>query len=91
MDLNNPEQREKFRQLLEEGHDWPCEYQFKFILPSGQISILKSLIDEKAKFEMRPSSAGTYTSLTVFMMVTSPDQVIEVYEKVSVINGLISL
>ncbi|TNF31851.1 MAG: DUF493 family protein, partial [Deltaproteobacteria bacterium] len=38
-----------------------------------------------------PSSSGKYISLTIVMEVSSSDHVIEVYERVQVIDGLISL
>lgn len=85
------DKQEKFRQLLEDGHTWPCFYDFKFIVPSGQLSILKALFEENVEFKERPSSEGKYTSLSVRAFLQSPEEVIEIYQKVSVIKGIISL
>lgn len=91
MDLKDLAQREKFRSLLEENHEWPGHYQFKFILPTGQLSMFKALFPEETDFLLRPSSAGTYTSISIKAHLEGPDDVIAIYEKVAVIKGLISL
>ena len=78
------------KSLLEDQHDFPCTYTFKFVVPADKIETLENLVKEGSQSK-RPSSSGKYISLTIVMEVSSSDHVIEVYERVQVIDGLISL
>lgn len=82
--------QEKFKALLDDQHEFPCDYSFKFIVKSHKVTELKSLVGE-AQFRERPSKAGTYLGVTVTKTVTSSDHVLEIYSKVSVVEGLMSM
>lgn len=83
---------QKFRALLEEQYEWPAHYTFKFIVPTSKLGELKDLLREDwAEISERASRKGNYTSVTVKMKRKGPDEVIVVYEKVSCIEGLVSL
>ncbi|TNE97183.1 MAG: DUF493 domain-containing protein [Deltaproteobacteria bacterium] len=84
------EKFDKMKSLLEDQHDFPCTYTFKFVVPADKIETLENLVKEGSQSK-RPSSSGKYISLTIVMEVSSSDHVIEVYERVQVIDGLISL
>ncbi|MBG0777984.1 MAG: DUF493 domain-containing protein [Desulfovibrionaceae bacterium] len=79
-----------FRQRLDECHAWPCAYSFKFIAPHGRAKELERLV-EGARVTRRPSSSGTYVSITATVEVGSADEVLDVYEKASKIEGVITL
>ena len=79
-----------FRIKLDEHHSWPTVYIFKFIVPKGKESELKNLFPMHTSTD-KVSTQGNYISVTFQMMMPSSDAVIEVYERVSTIEGLMSL
>lgn len=79
-----------FRIKLDEHHSWPTVYIFKFIVPKGKENELKNLFPLHISTD-KISTQGNYVSVTFQMMMPSSDAVIEVYERVSSIEGLISL
>ncbi len=79
-----------FRIKLDEHHSWPTVYIFKFIVPKGKEIELKDLFPKHTSTD-KVSTQGNYISVTFQMMMHSSDDVIEVYERVSSIEGLISL
>ena len=82
--------QEQFRKLLDEQNDWPEHFTFKFIVPIEQFEQLQSLLSEH-EFRTRPSSKGNYVSVTLNPLIESSDQVIELYARVSVVEGLVAL
>lgn len=83
---------EKFKALLEDQHDWPTHYTFKFIVPTDQLGELKEALSHyDCEISERASRKGTYTSVSVRMKREGPDEVVIVYRKVSYIKGLVSL
>jgi len=79
-----------FRVKLDEHHSWPTVYIFKFIVPKGKEEELKNLFPLHTSTD-KVSTQGNYISVTFQMMMPSSDAVIEVYKRVSSIEGLISL
>ena len=79
-----------FRIKLDEHHSWPTVYIFKFIVPKGKEIELKNLFPMHTSTD-KVSTQGNYISVTFQMMMPSSDAVIAVYERVSTIEGLISL
>lgn len=79
-----------FRIKLDQHHTWPSVYIFKFIVPIGKEVELKSLFPLYITTD-KLSTQGNYISVTLQMMMDSSDAVIEVYERVSKIEGLIAL
>ncbi|MFY7707708.1 MAG: DUF493 family protein [Flavobacteriales bacterium] len=87
------EQLKRLRERLNEIHRWPSKYMFKFVLPSDEerIAKLKLIFGESAEFKKRLSSNGNYTSVTVFEMMLSADDIFDRYRKAGTIPGIISL
>lgn len=81
---------EAFREKLEDQHDFPGIYIFKFIVPSDMISRAESLW-EQGEVTKKPSSKGTYTSVTIRAKMKTADQVIGVYQEAYKIEGLMAL
>lgn len=79
-----------FREKLDKHYAWPSLYVFKFIVPRGKEEELKRHFPAHEIAE-RSSAKGNYTSLTIQMMCPSSDFVVEVYERVENIEGLIAL
>ncbi|MBL7835853.1 MAG: DUF493 family protein [Cyclobacteriaceae bacterium] len=81
---------DNFRIKLEEHYSWPSLYIFKFIVPNGKEEELQNLFPNHT-FTKKNSTQGRYTSLTMQIMASSSDSVIEVYQKAAVVEGLIAL
>ncbi len=84
------EQKENFKALLDETHSWPDYYRFKFIVPIDKREELMEII-KGHDIEEKESSKGNYVSVTVRVLVHSSDHIIEIYESVTIIKGIISL
>lgn len=81
---------QKFKNLLEQSYQWPDYYEFKFIFKiEDKDSVLKLLVD--FHISENPSKKGNYISITARKLIKSTQEVIEVYEAVSTIKGVISL
>lgn len=85
---------ERLKEQLAGDTDWPAEYLYKFIVPSvlEKIAEIEAVFDgTDARIKTRDSSKGTYTSISVKVMMDSPETVIEKYREVSKVEGVISL
>lgn len=85
-----PEKRERFRQALDDHHQWPCPYVYKFIMPSENFNLFVDLFPD-ARLETRQSRSGKYTSVTMVSTMCSADEVLAIYEKAAQVPGLMSL
>jgi hypothetical protein len=79
--------------LLDEQHEWPSLFAFKFIVPEASAAALRAAIPAAERVEERASSGGKYTSFTFHCPVGSGREVLDLYARVhgSKIPGLISL
>ena len=85
---------EKLKKSLIETTEFPTKYMYKFIIPTGEEKFkqIETVFDNMgAVINSKPSKTGKYTSLTVLVTMASPDEVIEKYQKVSKVEGVISL
>ncbi len=82
---------DKMRELLRTQEHWPSLYTFKFIVPVAKLSDILGLFPNEEKLESKPSAKGNYIAVTVKKVMNNADDVIKVYESVSVIEGVISL
>ncbi|MCB0342779.1 MAG: DUF493 domain-containing protein [Pseudobdellovibrionaceae bacterium] len=80
----------KFKELLEDEHDFPGPYIFKFIVPASRTNEVEALFPGE-KIELRASRKGNYVSATITIHMESSDLVIAIYEQASRIHGLIAL
>jgi hypothetical protein len=78
------------RAKLEVFEDWPHAYTFKFIVPGEKQAELEAMF-EGFEYSLRPSRTGKYVSLTCVREMASSDAVIEVYQRVSGIEGSFAL
>ncbi len=81
---------EQFKQTLDECHEWPCPYTYKFIMPTENLDQLTALFPNET-MDSRESKNGKYTSITVTLKVCSADEVMAIYEKAATVPGLMSL
>lgn len=80
----------KFKRRLDESHEWPCTYLFKFIVPKEQVVTLEHETGLQHT-KLTPSKKGTYVSVTFEMEATSSDQVVKIYQKASKVKGVMAL
>lgn len=80
----------KFKELLDQEHDFPTKYTFKFIVPQTQQKAVEKLFPNE-EINLKASRKGNYISLSVTMIIDSSDLVIAIYEQAAQIKGLISL
>lgn len=79
---------------LEDHHDFPEDYVFKFIIPVSQeklTEIYRVFDGMKHTMSNRESKNGKYTSLTVNAFVMDAQQVIDIYQRVAKIENVIML
>lgn len=81
---------EQFRQALDDHHQWPCPYIYKFIMPTENLTQFTSLFPEE-ELQTRESKSGKYTSVTMVSTMCSSEEVMAVYEKAAQVPGLMSL
>ncbi len=81
------------RKTLEETTTLPSVYMYKFIVQSDnrKIALIENLFETDADIHIKESGNGKYTSITAKVVVVSVDEIIEVYKKVSEIEGVIFL
>ena len=81
---------EKFKELLDSQNNWPAHYTFKFVIPKDKLNEIQEVF-ETDEISTRDSRKGNYVSITVTKYVISSDEIMNIYEETSEIDGLISL
>lgn len=85
------EARERLKIRLDEVHEWPSVYMFKFIFepdPDRTKAIL-ALFPEESEVLRKYSAGGKYLSITVREVMLSAEEVIVRYENAGAIKGVI--
>tara|TARA_Y100000991_G_scaffold205515_1_gene181872 strand:- start:539 stop:817 length:279 start_codon:yes stop_codon:yes gene_type:complete len=92
--LNEKNFYSRFLDNLKNSQKWPGPYMFKFIVKEKETNIdeiKKIFIGMKVKFSVKKSSKNNYTSLSVSLILKSPESVISIYKDISKFKGVISL
>ncbi|MCB2191424.1 MAG: DUF493 domain-containing protein [Deltaproteobacteria bacterium] len=93
-------ERQQALKRLEEHHDFPCVYMFKVIgYNSGELAqevrraaeTVLGPIMGKNEIRSRPSSGDKYLAVTIETKVESSAQVLDVYDALKALEGLIAL
>ncbi len=91
----NPEEfYDKLKKQLADTSLWPSKYLFKFIVPTAgeKVFQIEQMFNNMgAVITTKESSKGTYTSLSILVMMNNPESVIRKYKEVGKIAGVISL
>lgn len=85
---------ERFHQQLLESNTWPGVYVFKFIIPSSdtdKVTLLELFENDKVEVNVRASSKGKYTSISIAGKFGSPDIIIQKHKQASKIPNIIQL
>lgn len=81
---------QKFRDLLDQSYQWPDYYEFKFIVKIDDKSqILTKLVGYT--IVETPSKKGNYIAISARKLMKDTQEVLDVYEVMSTIKGIISL
>lgn len=94
MDKKSEEFYQRLKQELVDSTLWPAEYLFKFIVPTSDEKILQienSFNGMGAVIQTNKSTKGTYTSVSINVTMPSAQSVIDKYQELSAIEGIISL
>ncbi|MBV6644334.1 MAG: DUF493 family protein [Cyclobacteriaceae bacterium] len=79
-----------FKEKIEDQHRFPGPYVFKFIVPKEKKDEVIALLPV-GDLSFKASSGEKYISITLKSSLKSSDEVLEVYQKVHRIEGLIAL
>lgn len=82
------------REKLENNHNFPEDYLFKFIFPNDHARMMKlyQIFDElKYSITTRESKNGKYISASILAFVMDANQVTDIYQKASDIEEIIML
>lgn len=82
--------RAAFKEKLEASTSFPTLYMFKFIVLRGREDQVASLLPNN-KMTLKESSKGKYVSATIKAMMPNSEAIMEVYDRASKIEGVISL
>lgn len=79
---------------LDATTSFPAKYLYKFIVPSkgNGVKEIEGIFDHMgAVISTRESSKGTFTSVSITLIVDSSDMIIKKYKEVGKVKGVISL
>lgn len=82
------------KEKLEDAHNFPEDYLFKFIVSSDEskhTEIFRVFDDVKYTLSSRDSKKGKYTALNINAFVLDADHVIRLYKEVGKIEGVMML
>lgn len=90
------ESKEEFYQKLinrlKEHDSFPVLYMFKFIVPADnqKIAQVSQLFPEGAEITMRASKKGNYSSMTIRIVMSTAEEIIEIYKSAEHIEGIMA-
>jgi len=85
---------ERLKAELDLSNSWPAEYLFKFIVPTTEENIRK--VEDAfncmgAVIKTTKSRTGKFTSVSVDVTVKDSQEIIDKYQELSTIEGIVSL
>ncbi|MEX1131583.1 MAG: DUF493 domain-containing protein [Flavobacteriales bacterium] len=91
--MENEEAKNRLRERLNEVHDWPSVYMFKFVLEPDEerLQALLALFPSESEVLRRYSTGGKYLSITVKEVMLNAEEVIQRHDTASTIKGVIVL
>jgi|GEM_PF-3327402 len=81
---------ERLKKLLEENHAGSFSYHFKFVMPLAAVEEFSRLIPE-VNSTSRMSSNSRFVSISFDFEAQSAQEIIDIYERVRLVPGLLSL
>ncbi|HSD06938.1 DUF493 family protein [Flavobacterium sp.] len=85
---------ERLKAELDKSSSWPAPYLFKFIVPTSEENILK--VEDAfncmgAVIKTTKSKTGKFTSISVDITAKDSQEIIDKYQELSTIEGIVSL
>lgn len=80
----------KFKEQLDEVHNFPTYYTFKFIVPRDRKEEVAEIFHGE-KLSINASKNGKFFSITAKIYMHSSEDVILIYKKASKIEGIVAL
>ncbi|WP_310381927.1 DUF493 family protein [Flavobacterium sp.] len=85
---------ERLKTELDRSNTWPAEYLFKFIVPSINDNVLK--VEDAfncmgAVIKTTKSKTGKFTSISVDVTMKDAQEIIDKYQELATIKGIVSL
>lgn len=84
--------------LLEENHDFPCEFVFKIIGQNTEVFVEEVLSVMRSthpcfepRFQTRQTPNGRHISITVEPVMPSAVEVLEIYRQLQEIDGVVMI
>lgn len=81
---------ERLKTSLETSQKWPGTYLFKFIVPKDQKAELLALLPP-GRIDLKESGSGKYLVVSLASMMDDPSAVVDIYQRVSKVSGIVSL
>ena len=84
---------DKFRELLADNDQWPMLYYFKFIVQNNQekLNQVKALFLDPETITYKTSRDIRFIGMSCKQWMPDPESIIAIYEKASLVDGLIAL
>jgi uncharacterized protein len=85
---------ERLQVELDNSNTWPAEYLFKFIVPSVDDNVERvenAFNCMGAVIKTTTSKTGKFTSVSVDVTMKNSQEIIEKYQEVATIKGIVSL
>ena len=85
--------------LLEKTHTFPCPYLFKIIGKADPgflarvVAVVREelIIEVDPPYQVREAVGGRHLSVTLEPMVQSPQQVVAIYRRLGILDGVVML
>ncbi len=83
----------KLRELLSENTQWPLPYMFKFIVPNkeGKVDKVVGFLPKTGKVTFKHTKNLRHVAVTCKVMMNNVDEIIAITQKISQIEGVLSL
>lgn len=94
MDKNVEEFYERLKVELDNSNTWPAEYLFKFIVPTvdDNVERVENAFDcMGAVIKTTKSKTGKFTSISVDVTMKDAQEIVDKYQEVGTIKGIVSL
>jgi uncharacterized protein len=85
---------ERLKAELDNSNTWPAEYLFKFIVPTAEDTIFKvenAFNCMGAVIKTTKSKTGKFTSISIDVLMKDSQEIIDKYQELATIKGIISL
>jgi putative lipoic acid-binding regulatory protein len=79
---------------LDEQNTWPANYMFKFIVPTEENNVFtveNTFNGLGAIIKTTASKTGKFTSLSIDVIMPNAQEIIQKYQELSIIKGIVSL